>query len=91
MHIWEERLFFATLEDRKAIYTCFYHIFGYKLQQWKEKYIQREAGDIWTKLEKQELKGLPILGQSQGDFKTFDDALANATGTHTHYRCKLSV
>ena len=45
--------------------------------------IQSKADDIWTKLEKQELDILPIFGQCQGDFKTFGDVLANATGKHT--------
>jgi len=38
---------------------------------------------MWTKLANKDVKGLPTLGQVQGDFKTFDDVLANATGKHT--------
>ena len=44
--------------------------------------IQAKADDIWTQLARQELDILPVFGQSQGDFKTFDDLLANAIGTH---------
>ena len=42
-----------------------------------------KANDIWRKLANNDVKALPILGQTQGDFKSFDDVLANATGTHT--------
>jgi len=38
---------------------------------------------MWWKLTRSEIKSLPNLGQIQGDFKTFDDLLAHATGTHT--------
>jgi len=82
-HISERRLPFATLTSEEEMFKCFHKFFGYELGRWAAWNIRTRANDIWSKLEKNDVKALPILGQIQGDFKTFDDVLANATGTHT--------
>ena len=82
-HIDEQKLSFATLTSQADLFWCFEQFFGYELDKGKAGGINTQAHDMWWKLDRNEIKALPNLRQIQGDFKTFDDLLAHATGTHT--------